>query len=214
MMSLKSSAAILAVAGLGLAGCVQEDGTRNNVATGAAVGAIGGAILGQAIGGDRDKTAIGAVIGAGIGAAIGNELEKQEAALRNDIGSSGARIINTGDRLIVSLPEGITFDVDSATLRPSIQDELFAVARNLQQYPNNTVQVVGHTDSSGSAAYNQDLSERRASAVAGTLIAGGVPRGRIVAFGVGESQPIASNATAAGRQQNRRVEIVITPNRR
>ncbi len=208
----KISLAVAAVAGLSLAACTDADGTNNNVGTGALVGAGVGAALGNLIGGDTDKTAIGAVIGAGVGAAIGNELEKQEAALRQDLGGSGAQIINTGDRLIVSLPEAITFATESAAVRPNIQDDILAIARNLQQYPNNTVQVIGHTDNTGTQAFNQQLSERRAAAVASILRQGGVPSRRIVAFGRGENQPIASNSSASGRQANRRVEIVITPN--
>ncbi|MEM9811682.1 MAG: OmpA family protein, partial [Pseudomonadota bacterium] len=100
---------------------------------------------------------------------------------------------------------------ESAAVRPSIQDDILAVAQNLLEYPNNTVQVIGHTDNTGTQAFNQGLSERRADAVASLLRQGGVPSSRINAFGVGETQPIATNSTAAGRSQNRRVEIVITP---
>jgi outer membrane protein OmpA-like peptidoglycan-associated protein len=210
-MKMARTTTLLGAALIGLAACSVGDGTYEQTNTGALVGAGVGAALGQLIGGDREATIIGAAVGAGVGGAIGNELEKQEDALRRDIGGSGAQIINTGGRLVVRLPEAITFAVDSAEVRGSIQDDLFAVARNLQQYPNNTVQVIGHTDSSGSDAYNQTLSERRARAVANILLAGGVPSSRVVAFGVGESQPIASNESADGRQANRRVEIIITP---
>jgi outer membrane protein OmpA-like peptidoglycan-associated protein len=210
-MKMARTTTLLGAALIGLAACSEGDGTYEQTNTGALVGAGVGAALGQLIGGDREATIIGAAVGAGVGGAIGNELEKQEDALRRDIGGSGAQIINTGGRLVVRLPEAITFAVDSAEVRGSIQDDLFAVARNLQQYPNNTVQVIGHTDSSGSDAYNQTLSERRARAVANILLAGGVPSSRVVAFGVGESQPIASNESADGRQANRRVEIIITP---
>ena len=202
---------IAAVGALGLAACTNPDGSRNNTGTGAAVGAAAGAALGNLIGKDTEATIIGAAVGTAAGAAIGNNLDRQQAALERDIGGSGARIINTGDRLIVSLPEAITFPVDSAQVRPDIRQDILAIARNLQEFPNNTVQVIGHTDNTGSQAYNQDLSERRAAAVASILRNGGVPGRRIAAFGVGENQPIASNSTAVGRQQNRRVEIVITP---
>jgi len=211
MISAKTSLVVLAVAGMGLAGCTNPDGTRNNAATGAAAGAVAGGLLGRVIGDDTKSTVIGTAIGATAGAVIGNQLDRQQQALQRDIGASGAGIVNTGDRLIVSLPEAITFAVDSATVRADIQDDIFAIANNLQQFPNNTVQVIGHTDNTGSDAYNQSLSDRRAAAVANILYSGGVPRARVVAFGVGESQPAASNATAAGRQQNRRVEIIITP---
>ena len=94
-----------------------------------------------------------------------------------------------------------------------IRDSLYTIARNLQQYPDSTIQVIGHTDSTGSAAYNQDLSERRARSVAGILSAGGVSQNRLSTAGRGASQPVASNETVAGRAQNRRVQILITPTR-
>ena len=101
---------------------------------------------------------------------------------------------------------------DSAALRPDLTNDLYAVAANLQKYPASTIQVVGHTDNTGTAGYNQDLSQRRAGSVAGVLISAGVPGSRIVAVGRGEDQPVASNLTPQGRAQNRRVEIVIRPN--
>src|SRR5690606_6417254 len=109
------------------------------------------------------------------------------------------------------LPEGILFATDSAAVSGPAQNDLYAVARNLNQYPNSRVEVIGHTDNTGSAAYNQDLSQRRAQSVAGILTAGGVSSGRVVAVGRGESQPVASNGTEQGRAQNRRVEIIIRP---
>jgi len=122
------------------------------------------------------------------------------------------RIVNTGDRLILTMPQDILFDVDSATVRSVLRDDLFKVADSLRRYPDTTVQVVGHTDSDGAASYNQRLSERRANAVADVLLDGGVRGGRIRAFGEGEDQPVASNLTPEGKRQNRRVEIVILPN--
>lgn len=212
MASLTRPLAILAVAGLGLAACTNPDGTTNRTGTGAAIGAVGGALAGTLFGGDdRRNAAIGGIVGAAVGAGIGNVLDRQAAALEQEIGDSGARIINTGDRLIVQLPEAITFATESAVVRPSIQDEILAIAQNLQDFPNNTVQVIGHTDNTGSAQFNQGLSEDRADAVASILRQGGVPSSRINAYGVGETQPIATNGTPEGRAQNRRVEIVITP---
>lgn len=211
-MSLTRSLILVSVAGLGLAACTNPDGTTNRTGTGAALGGIAGAITGAIIADDDKKGAvIGGIAGAAVGAGIGNVLDRQAAALEQEIGDSGARIINTGDRLIVQLPEAITFATESAVVRPSIQDDILAIAANLQQYPNNTVQVIGHTDNTGSNAFNQTLSEQRAAAVASILRSGGVSSSRIVAYGVGETQPIATNSTPAGRAQNRRVEIVITP---
>ncbi|SFJ09434.1 OmpA family protein [Jannaschia pohangensis] len=199
-----------------LAGCVtsppgEPNRTRNGALIGAGVGAAAGAILGD--GSRADEIAAGAVVGGLVGAGIGQSLDRQAADLRRELGDDRITIRNTGDQLIVTMPQDILFATDSANLRPDLQGDIRALARNLQQYPNTTVQVLGHTDSDGSAAYNQDLSERRARAVAGVLLEAGVSGSRVVPIGRGESQPIATNQTAEGRQQNRRVEIIITPNR-
>ncbi len=214
MAILRKSPAFVLIAGLGLAACVNSDGTTNNTGTGALLGGGFGAVVGAAIAPNNTRGAIiGGLIGAGIGGAVGNDLDRQEAALRQQLGGSGVSIVNTGSQLIVTLPEAITFPVDSAQLRSGFVRSLNALAANIQQYPNTTIEVVGHTDSSGSAAHNQNLSERRASSVRAVLVNSGVSSGRIRAYGLGETQPTASNATANGRQQNRRVEIFITPNR-
>lgn len=201
------------VAGIGLSACTNPDGTNNNTGTGVLAGAGIGALLGRAIGGDAQGAAIGGIIGAGIGGAIGDNLDRQEAALRQQMNGSGVSIVNTGSQLIVTLPEAITFPLNSAQLKPSFVSSLNALARNLQQYPNTTVEIIGHTDSTGSAIYNQQLSERRALSVRSVLLNAGVSNARLRAYGQGENNPVASNRTAAGRQQNRRVEIFITPNR-
>lgn len=214
MAILKTSAAIVMVAGLGLAGCTNPDGTTNNTGTGALVGGGVGATIGAAIAGNNARGAvIGGILGAGIGAAIGDDLDRQEAALRRDMRGSGVSIVNTGDQLIVTLPESITFPIDSAQLKGSFVSSLNALARNLQQYPRTNVEIVGHTDSTGDAAYNQGLSERRAMSVRSVLASAGVNGSRLRAYGQGEGNPVASNGSRAGRQQNRRVEIFITPSR-
>jgi outer membrane protein OmpA-like peptidoglycan-associated protein len=201
-------------AALALAGCVDTTtGQPNRTGTGAIIGGVAGAAIGQAVGNDTESTLIGAAVGTGIGAAIGNQLDRQAADLRRQLGDDRILITNTGSELIVTMPQDILFDVDSATLRPDLQGDIRALGRNLQQYPNTTVAVIGHTDSTGDAGYNQDLSERRARSVAGVLVGTGVSGARVRAIGRGESSPIASNNTPAGRQQNRRVEIVITPTR-
>jgi len=213
MILIKTPIAIALIAGVSLAGCTNPDGTANNTGTGIAAGAGIGAVLGRAIGGDGRGAVIGGLIGAGIGGAIGDDLDRQEAALRQQMGGSGVSIVNTGSQLIVTLPEAITFPVDSAQLKSSFVSSLNALARNLQEYPNTTVEVVGHTDSTGAASYNQQLSERRALSVRSVLLNAGVSSSRLRAFGQGENNPVASNNSSAGRQQNRRVEIFITPNR-
>lgn len=212
MLTAKLPVTVAALAALGLAGCTNPDGTANNTGTGALVGAGLGAAAGRLIGDDTKGAVIGGLAGAAVGGAIGNQLDKQQRELQSQIGDSGARIINTGSQLIVRLPEAITFPVDSAQVKGSLVDDLYAIAGNLQDYPNTTVRVIGHTDNTGTAAYNQDLSIRRANAVRSILLQGGVSSSRIRAIGMGEEQPIATNATPEGRQANRRVEIVITPN--
>ena len=181
-------------------------------------GAVTGALIGGALGigtknGDVRRAAVGAAVGGLIGGAVGASLDAQAAELRQNIGNSNVSVTNTGNSLIVNLPQDILFATDSATLRPDLTQDLRTVAQSLLNYPDTTVQVLGHTDNTGSAAYNQDLSQRRAQSVAGILRQSGVPGGRIVAIGRGEDQPIASNLSAEGRAQNRRVEIVIIPNR-
>jgi len=198
-----------------LAGCVgptTENNTRTR--TGMATGAlIGGAIGATRPGGDKLlNAAVGAVLGGAIGGAIGSALDQQAAELRNSIGDNRISVTNTGSELIVNMPQDILFATDSATLRGDLTQELHAVAQNLLNYPGSTVEVIGHTDNVGDAGYNQDLSQRRANSVAAVLRANGVRAGRLVAYGRGEDQPVASNLSAAGRAQNRRVEIIIRPN--
>lgn len=181
---------------------------------GVLLGGLAGAVAGAATGDETDdrlaRAAVGGAIGAAAGGAIGNRLDAQEAALRGQLDDRIA-IQNTGDRLIVRLPQDILFQTESAALQPDLRSDLLAVSRNLQEFPQTIVQVVGHADNTGSAAFNQDLSQRRAQSVARVLATGGVSPGRISAIGRGEDQPIASNLTPEGRAQNRRVEIVIIP---
>lgn len=209
-------AAILAL----LSGCATTDpsavvGTPDSQQRqGVILGGIAGAVAGAATGDEADdriaRAAVGGAIGAAAGGAIGNRLDAQEAALRAQL-DDRIGIVNTGERLIVNLPQDILFETESASLRPDLQSDLRALASNLQQFPATSVQVVGHADNTGSAAFNQDLSQRRAQSVAATLASAGVNPGRVSALGRGEDQPIASNLTPEGRQQNRRVEIVIIP---
>lgn len=183
--------------------------------TGALIGAGTGAVIGALMGNDpeerRRNAAAGALIGAGGGAIIGNQLDKQEADLRAQIGNDNVTIRNTGDRLIVTLPQDILFATDSAELGYALQSDLRAVAQNLREYPNSVIEVVGHTDNVGNADYNLSLSRRRAASVASVLMSNGVPSSRVVTIGYGEDRPVASNLDAYGRQQNRRVEIIIRP---
>ncbi len=190
-----------------------QDDPNKNAKQGALLGGLIGAGVG-AIANDSNP-GLGAVTGAAIGAAggglIGNQLDRQAAELRQQLANDGITIVNAGDRLIVTVPNDITFDTDSSTVRPGLRSDLVRVGQNLVNYPNSNVQIIGHTDSDGDAAYNQELSNRRASAVADILQANGVSYSRITTIGQGENNPIASNLTPEGKGQNRRVEIVIVP---
>lgn len=208
---------LAAASALTLSACTMTDpaNPNRNTQTGAAAGAALGALVGIAAGDTAEErrrgAVIGAIVGGGLGAVGGQELDRQEAELRQQMGGQ-VGIVNTGSQLIVTLPQDILFATDSTTLSGGLQSDLYTVAGSLNRYPNTTVNVIGHTDNVGAAAYNQDLSQRRAQSVASVLINSGVAASRIRAIGRGEDQPIADNLTSQGRQQNRRVEIIITPN--
>ncbi|PKP68139.1 MAG: hypothetical protein CVT83_06480 [Alphaproteobacteria bacterium HGW-Alphaproteobacteria-5] len=196
-----------------LGACTNVDGTQNQAGTGAIIGGLTGAAAGQIISGNPGGTILGGAIGAGIGAAIGNELDKQEQDLRQSLAGTSAGIVNTGSALVVSLPEAITFDFGSAVVHQSFRSSLASVSRSLQNYPNTSIRVVGHTDNIGTLAINQQLSEQRALAVAQILVNTGTPSARVRYEGRAFYEPVASNNTSSGRAANRRVEIIITPNR-
>jgi outer membrane protein OmpA-like peptidoglycan-associated protein len=201
---------LLGIGAAAIAGCTNMDGTPNRTATGGLIGAGTGALIGDLL--DDDAGAlVGGAVGSVAGAAIGAHLDRQQRELEAALGGTGATVVNTGQQLVVTLPEAITFDIDSATVEPGFVDEIALVAGSLRDNPASTVRVVGHTDNTGSAAHNQGLSERRAAAVAGILTGNGVEAWRVQTAGAGYGQPVASNDTPGGRAQNRRVEIVITP---
>lgn len=215
-MTLKLSATAAFIAVLGLSACNDPAQLSLDNTTKTEQGALFGGILGAGIGAltadDKGKGAlIGAAAGAFAGGAVGNHLDKQAAELRTQLANDDITIVNTGDRLIVSLPDDITFDTDSSAVRPGLRSDLTVVADNLLRYPDSTVQIIGHTDSDGEAAYNTTLSQSRAHSVADVLQSGGVTYDRLQTSGRGEDQPVASNLTDAGKAQNRRVEIVVIP---
>ncbi len=198
-----------------LAGCTTIDPyTReekvSNTAKGAGIGAAGGAIIGAIAGGGKGA-AIGAAAGAALGGGIGYYMDRQEAELRQRLEATGVRVVRTGDSIRLVMPGNITFATDSYNVRSDFLPVLDSVAVVLKKYKDTRLRVVGHTDSTGSARYNQLLSQQRAQAVADVLIRDGVPATRITVIGRGENDPIASNATPEGRAQNRRVEILIEP---
>lgn len=211
---MKLSAPVLALgaSALILAACAPDpNNMQNRTLTGAVTGAAVGGVIGAATGDGGGRRAIaGAVLGGTAGALIGQQLDRQAADLRRQLGSN-VDIRNTGEELILTLPQDLLFATDSATLRPDLQQDLRAIATNLVNYPRSDVIVVGHTDNTGAAAYNQTLSERRAQSVAQVLRSQGVASNRIQTIGRGLTQPIANNSTPEGRRQNRRVEISIRP---
>lgn len=210
-LTVAITALALTTACAGTGGPNDNDKARQGAAIGAATGVLAGLAAGDTKT-DRKRNAVAlGLAGAAAGGLIGNALDKQEQELRNQLGGN-VGIVNNGTNLIVTLPEDILFATNSTTVSSNAQNNLVTVARSLNQYPGTTVNVIGHTDDVGDAAYNQNLSERRAQAVSAVLVASGVSAARVRSVGQGESQPVATNLTAQGRQQNRRVDIVITPN--
>lgn len=212
LISLGLIAAILP-----LSACVTDPETGKRTISKAAIGGVGGALggylLGDLVGGKRDRTEkiVGAGIGAIAGAGVGYYMDEQERKLREQTAGSGVNVIRDGDNLVLDMPSEVTFAVDSANIDPGFRTTLDNVATTLRQYEKTYIDVLGHTDSTGSDAYNQGLSERRASSVANYLGSRGVQQARLATRGYGETQPKASNADESGRAANRRVEIRLVP---
>lgn len=179
-------------------------------AIGAATGAATGALVSKNSG---TGALVGGLAGAALGGGVGYYLDVQEAELRQELASTGVSVIRDGDSIRLIMPGNITFKTDSADINAGFYSTLNSVAKVLNKYDNSTVMVLGYTDSTGSAEYNQTLSRQRANAVAAYLQGQGVKYSRFEIMGLGSSNPIASNSTAEGRQQNRRVEIKIIPNK-
>lgn len=197
-------------------GCADMSKTTKGSAIGTGVGAAVGAGLGQLIGGNTTSTLIGAGAGAlagGLtGGMIGNYMDKQEAAMRQQLAESEAIAVQRqGNNLALNFKSDLVFDSGAADVKGASAADIQQVAKVMNDYPQTKIIVAGHTDSTGSAEFNQKLSERRAEAVKNLLVDNGVSSDRIVVRGYGKTQPIASNDTATGRQQNRRVKITIEP---
>jgi len=184
-------------------------------AIGTAIGAVVGYFGGDIIGGKRDRTEkiVGAGIGAVAGGALGTYMDRQEKELREDTAGTGVEIDRQGNELLLTMPAGITFPINSADIQPQFQSTLDQVAQTLSAYPSTMIDVYGHTDPSGGDAINIPLSQRRAQSVASYLSSRGVQTARIATQGFGSSQPLPgnTNATEAQRAANRRVEIRIVP---
>ena len=208
--------ALMAAFGL-TAACTTDPETGqqhlSRAAIGGLAGAGGGFLIGDLVGGRHDRTAklLGAGLGGLAGAGIGAYMDKQERDLRARTAGTDVRVIRDGNNLVLNIPSGINFATDSAVVQPPFQRTLDQVADVLAHYDETYVDVYGHTDSTGSAAHNQALSDHRAISVADYLSSHGVQPARIGTRGFGASQPVASNATDAGRAANRRVEIKLVP---
>ena len=205
---------------LNLAGCYTYDpytGDKkiSDTTKGAGIGAAAGAVVGLLTGGDAAAHRKNALIAAGVGAlaggAIGNYMDRQEASLRHDLAGTGVSVTRIGDNITLNMPGNITFKTDSAEIDPSFYKVLNSVNLVVKKYNKTVVEVAGHTDSTGSAEYNQKLSERRANSVAQYLESHGRASNRVVTIGAGETKPVADNSTTEGRQANRRVELTLTP---
>ncbi|MDQ4420512.1 OmpA family protein [Sphingobium sp. DEHP117] len=217
MRKINAAAASVLILSLATTACVTDPDTGRKTISKAAIGGVGGALggylLGDLVGGKRDRTEkiLGAGIGAVAGAGIGAYMDAQEKKLRERTAGTGVEVARNGDDLLLRMPSGITFATDSDAVQSQFQPTLNQVASVLAEYPKTYIDIYGHTDSDGSDAYNQGLSERRASSVQSYLASHGVQSVRMAAKGFGESQPIASNGDPVGKAQNRRVEIKIVP---
>ncbi len=221
-MNMRSEKNILALAVLTVfvSACTTLDPyTReektSSATKGALMGAAAGAVVGLISGDDalerRQHAMIGAGIGALAGGAIGNYQDKQEAALRAELEGTGVSVARNGDNITLNMPGNVTFATNSSDLNPAFFNVLNSVGKVLAKYEQTVVEVAGHTDSTGTDAHNQGLSERRANSVAAYLRSQGVIEQRLITLGMGESRPIADNSTDTGRQANRRVEITMVP---
>ena len=182
---------------------------------GALIGAAAGAVVGLASGDDaverRQRALLGAGIGALTGGLVGNYMDRQEAKLRAELAGTGVSVTRIGDNITLNMPGNVTFATNSSDLNPAFFDVLTSVSKVVKEFDKTIIEVAGHTVSTGSDAYNQGLSERRAGTVAQYLQARGISSQRMITVGMGESMPVADNSTDSGRQANRRVEITMVP---
>lgn len=206
------TAAIASVAAMVFAtGCANMDDTQRRTATGAAVGALGGAVLSSATGG---KAGTGAVVGGIAGAVAGNiwskRMENQKQAMEQATQGTGVEVTRTSDnQLKLNIPNDISFDTGSSAIKPELRNVLTQFAQGLKDAPETRLRVIGHTDNTGGDAVNMPLSRDRASTVRNFLVDRGISSSRIETEGRGAQEPVASNASTAGRAQNRRVEIYL-----
>ena len=191
-----------------------EEGMSNST-KGALIGAAAGVVAGLASGDDavdrRQRAMIGAGVGALAGGSIGYYMDKQEAKLRAELQGTGVSVTRIGDNITLNMPGHVTFASDSSDLNPAFFEVLKSVSKVVKEFDQTIIEVAGHTDSTGADAYNQSLSERRAGTVSQYFLSRNISGQRMITLGLGESMPVADNATKSGRQTNRRVEITMVP---
>ncbi len=207
ILNHRTALLLLATGSLGLSGCASMTKKEQGAVVGAATGAAVGGVIGNQTGSTARGAIIGAVVGGAAGAIIGHQMDQQAKELEATI--RGARVERVGEGIQVTFDSGLLFAYDSDVVQPAAQANLTELARSLNKYPDSQLLIVGHTDNAGSDAYNQGLSQRRADAAANYLSTQGVARTRIQTSGKGESEPVATNDSDEGRQQNRRVEVAI-----
>jgi len=205
------------VAAAMLGGCTTDPFTGERKVSKTAIGAVIGGAAGAGIGAlaDRRNRARGALIGAGVGVlaggAVGGYMDLQEKKLREQLAGTGVSVTRVGDEVVLNMPGDVTFDTDQYALKGDFYEVLKSVTLVLNEYKKTVIEVTGHTDSTGSDAYNEQLSDRRAGSVGQYLTSQGVMPERVITEGFGEAYPVADNGTAAGRSLNRRVELRLVP---
>lgn len=210
---MKRTTLSILMAGVLLVGCSGTETGLTKAQTGALLGGVTGAVIGKTTSNKSTKRAvIGGAIGALAGYGIGTYMDKQEAELNQELKGSGVEVQRQGDTINLNMPGGITFDTAKANIKPNFTPVLDDIAGIMTKYPETKIEVQGHTDNVGSDTSNLTLSQLRAQSVTSYLVNRGISSDRIRSVGYGESMPVASNETAAGREANRRVEIKIIPN--
>jgi len=208
--SHRGRAVAAAVLVVGLCACSSFTREEKGAVIGAGAGGVVGGVIGNQTGSTTRGAIVGAVVGGAVGAIIGHQMDQQAKELKQNI--PGATVARVGEGIAVTFASGLLYDFDSDVIRSDAAQNLRSLASSLEKYPNTDLLIVGHTDAVGTSEYNQELSLRRATAAANYLASQGVSSVRLQAVGRGETEPIATNDTEAGRQANRRVEIAIVAN--
>ena len=206
----RSRSAAAAVLVMWFSACASFNREGKGAVIGAGAGGVVGGVIGNQTGSTTRGAIIGAVVGGAAGAIIGHQMDQQAKELKQNI--PGATVARVGEGIAVTFASGLLYDFDSDVIRSDAAQNLRSLASSLEKYPNTDLLIVGHTDAVGTSEYNQALSRRRATAAANYLASQGVSSARLQAVGRGETEPIATNDTEAGRQANRRVEIAIVAN--